>query len=336
MEKQWRGLPYFTIADHYRNLFGTKVYKIPVTIADTCPNREGLKGMETCIFCNEWGSAARSDSHTMELNEQIEKYKKDISQKYKAQQFLVYFQAYTNSFLKIQKLRENFDAALAHEHVKGFVLGTRPDCLSLALLNLWNEYQEKTFVGIELGIQSFFDKDLLFLKRGHTTLDSLRAIERISRDTKCDLGIHLIFGLPDETDEQIVKSAEICNDLPITNIKLHNLHVLKKTGLEQLYQSKAFTPIAREEYTRRVGIFLAHLSPRFFLHRLAALAPRWDELIAPAWTADKMGTHQFIVDYLRNNKIYQSKSFTASTPELGASQERHRIFCEPVEFFSKP
>ena len=307
MNTDWLGLPFNPISAHYKKLFGHKVYKIPVAVVETCPNREGLKGMETCLFCDVWGSAARSEAFELPLAEQIQKYKEHIKSKFKAEEFLVYFQAYTNTFTKLKTLRENFDLALATEGVRGFVVGTRPDCLSPAVLDLWNEYNQKSFVAVELGVQSFFNDQLIFMKRGHDREQSLKAIEQISKKTAVDLGIHLMFGWPGETDQQMIETARICNDLPISNIKLHNVHVLKDTGLEKLYSEGKFAPIEQEAYAHRMQLFLEHLSPKIYIHRLAAFSPRRDELIAPKWTGHKMGTHQFLIDWLNNHQSFQGK-----------------------------
>lgn len=311
MERGWLGLPYHTISEHYNNLFNEKVYKVPVAVVDDCPNRRGLKGMQTCVFCDVWGSAANAESLSMELRQQIETYQKRIAARYNAKAFLIYFQAYTNTFTKVSSLRANFDIALSYPWVKGFTIGTRPDCLSKAVLDLWQEYHQKSFVSVELGVQSFFDDQLEFMRRGHSSKDSIEAIKKITEMTEVDLGIHLIFGSPGETDDHIIKTAEIVNELPISNIKLHNLHVLKNTPLEAMYQSHIFNPIDRETYAHRVELFLQHISPRFYLHRLAAYSSRWDELIAPDWTKDKMGTHQYIIDYLRARGSYQSQKYVA-------------------------
>ncbi len=171
----WKGNPYYPISVYYERLFGEKVYKIPVTTVDDCPNRRGLKGMETCIFCDVWGSAARSESLTMNLRAQIEKYKTQIGKKFNAKKFLVYFQAYTNSFDKISTLREQFELCLEYEDIVGFVVGTRPDCISPALFKLWQEFHEKRFMFIELGAQSFSNAQLEFMKRGHTAEQSFKA-----------------------------------------------------------------------------------------------------------------------------------------------------------------
>lgn len=307
MHKGWSGLPYRPISEYYSSRFGAKVYKIPVTVVDDCPNRRGLKGMQTCVFCDVWGSAAKSESATMGLREQIEKYQKNIGDQYKAKKFLVYFQAYTNTFTKLDSLKINFETALSFPLVNGFVVGTRPDCISAGVLNLWNEYHSRSYVAVEMGVQSFDNRQLEFMRRGHTREQSITAINKIAKTTSVDLGIHLMFGQLGETDEQIIETAKICNDLPIQNVKLHNLHVLKQTPLEQIFHQGDFAPIDRELYAHRVRLFLEYLSPRIFIQRLAAYASRWDELVAPDWTSDKMGTHQFIIDHIRKTESYQGQ-----------------------------
>ncbi len=324
MERGWLGLPYHTIAEHYAGLFGEKVYKIPVSVVDDCPNRRGLKGMQTCVFCDVWGSAANAESLSMELRSQIEKYHAHIAQKYKAKAFLVYFQAYTNTFTKVSALRHNFDVALSYPWVRGFTVGTRPDCLSKAVLDLWQEYHQKSFVAVELGVQSFDNEQLKFMRRGHTAEESIEAVHKIAEKTSVDLGIHLIFGNPGETDEQIIRTAEIVNTLPITNVKLHNMHVLKNTPLEEIYHRGEFAPLEFEAYCARVELFLQHLSPRIALHRLAAYSSRWDELVAPEWTCNKMKTHQGIIDFLRASNSFQSQKYQPQSEVEMALQEKLR------------
>lgn len=315
MEKGWSGLPYHSIAEHFKRIFNEKVYKIPVSVVDDCPNRMGLKGMKTCSFCDVWGSAADSNSFSMPLPQQLETYQQKIQKKYKAQKFLVYFQAYTNTFTKVSQLKSHFDLALQYPNVVGFVLGTRPDCISESVLQLWQEYCQKSFVAIELGVQSFVDSHLEFMQRGHSAEDSIKAIHKIAAKTSVDLGIHLIFGSPFETNQQVIDAALRCNDLPITNVKLHNLHVLKNTALEKWFNEGTFTPISLDDYTQRVELFLSHLHPRIAVHRLAAYSSRWEELIAPRWTADKMGPHQHIVDHLRDRQVFQGCQLTLHSEE---------------------
>jgi uncharacterized protein len=300
-------LPYTPISTFYSSYFGKKVYKVPVSIVDDCPNRRGLKGMQVCIFCDEWGSAAYPQQAQLDLITQIAMTKQNLIKRYKAEGFLVYFQAYTNSFAKISHLQESFATSLKIPDVLGFVVGTRPDCISDGVLKLWQEYHEKSFVAVELGVQSFFDDQLEFLKRGHTAQQSIDAIKRISESTNVNLGIHLMFGLPHETDEHILETARLVRELPIQNVKLHNLHVLTNTPLAELFHEGKFEPIGLDEYTRRVILFLQNIPKSIAVHRLNAVASRWNELIAPEWTRHKMLATQKIIDDMNLNKFYQGQ-----------------------------
>ena len=305
----WQGLPYYPISLFYKELFGGKVYKIPVSTAQTCPNREGLKGMKTCNFCDVWGSAAYPEVREKELREQILRNRLKVSERTHAENFLVYFQAYTNTFSKTSQLREQFDVAAQFDFVKGFVVGTRPDCISDAVIDLWNDYRKKYFVSVELGVQTFNDEQLIWMRRGHDSQQSLNAIEKIKSRSDVDLGIHLMFGLPGETDQQLIETAKLINSLPIDNVKLHNLHVLKNTPLADDYAAGNFMPLERKEYADRVTLFLQHLHPKVAVHRLAALATRNDELVAPDWVARKMEAYQNLIDHMRDKGAYQGQYF---------------------------
>lgn len=310
LPQDWQGLPYYPISLFYKNKFGRKVYKIPVSVADTCPNREGLKGMKTCVFCDVWGSAAYPEFRDEELREQIIMARDKLAPRFKAEDFLVYFQAYTTTFARVARLRRGFEVASEFDNVHGFVVGTRPDCLSESLFSLWNEYAKKKFLAVELGVQSFDEEQLLWMRRGHTAQKSIWAIKRIKE--KCpdvDLGIHLIFGNLGETDEQVIETAKLVSSLPVDNVKLHNMHVLKETPLEGMYHNKEFKPLERKEYTDRVILFLQHLDPNVAVHRVAAVASRHDELVAPIWTKSKMESYQFILDRFKEKQAYQGQKF---------------------------
>jgi radical SAM protein (TIGR01212 family) len=302
---------YSPISEFYKNRFGHKVQKVPVSLATDCPNRMGLKGMQTCIFCDEWGSAAYPEQQELDLKSQIEKYKPNLEKQYKATGFLAYFQAYTSTFLGVKTLRESFETVLSVPGFLGIIIGTRPDCISPALLNLWKEYSKKTFLSVELGLQTFSEDKLRFLRRGHSNQVSIATIEKMKNEIpELDLGIHLIFGLPDETDAEILSAAATVSALGINHVKLHNLHVLKNTPLEKMYFEKKFSPISLEEYTRRVILFLQYLDPKVYVQRLGALSSRWEELIAPEWTKHKMRTYQYILDEMefldvRQGQFYQ-------------------------------
>jgi uncharacterized protein len=309
MRQDWNGKPYFPISQVYRERFGSKVVKVPVALAETCPNREGIRGMKTCIFCDVHGSFAYPETQNDELLDQITKHRAKISKRFNSDKFLIYFQAYTSTFTQVGRLREAFDLALAQEGVVGLVIGTRPDCISDTLLKTWKEYSEKTYLSVEFGVQSFDDEQLIWMRRGHTAQQSIRAIEKTVNEAGIEAGVHLIFGWPTETDKQIIETAKLCNDLPISNVKLHNLHVLKGTGLEELHAKGEFIPYDIDRYSARVALFLDHLSPRIAVHRLAALSSSWDELIAPDWTRHKMKSYQGIIDRVQAAGSWQGRLY---------------------------
>lgn len=299
---------YRPLSQHYRKLFNQRVFKVSVSVAQTCPNREGMNGMQVCIFCDEWGSAAYHGDAHKPLKEQIALHQVAIRERYKAEKFLIYFQSYTNTFGRIRKLAELYEAVLQEEDVIGIVVGTRPDCLPRGALRLFSEISTHSFVSVELGVQTFDDAQLTFLSRGHNSQCSVEAIQKLKALPKVDICVHLMFGLPGESDEQLRKTAILLSDLGVHGVKLHNLHVLKNTPLEGLYRQGEFEPVGLEEYSRKVSVFLEHLSPHIAVHRLAAVAPRWDELVAPAWTKEKMRPTQFIEDYLKTHNSWQGKA----------------------------
>jgi hypothetical protein len=180
------------------------------------------------------------------------------------------------------------------------------------VLRKFAEIAQKYYLSVELGVQTFDDEQLLFLSRGHDSASSLKAIRKLKTVSGVNLCVHLMFGLPGETDQQIRETAEILSAHGVDGVKLHNLHVLRNTPLEKLYRESRFVPLELEEYTRKVSIFLENLSPEIAVHRLAAVASRWDELIAPAWTREKMRPTQFIDDYLATKNTWQGRKFISS------------------------
>ena len=298
--------PFYPVSDFYKQKFGEKVFKIPVALAGKCPNMKDGSGLKTCIFCDEWGSFAYPQNQKEDLRTQIESHRETIRERYNTKKFFVYFQAYTTTYTQIQRVREAFETALEYDDVVGIVIGTRPDCLSPALLETFHEMSQKTFMAVELGVQSFDNKQLDFMRRGHTAEQSIKGIKRVKENCPdVNLGIHLMFGWPDETLEDIQKTAEICNELEIHNVKLHNLHVLKNTDLEKLFNDEAFVPVELEEYSQMVSHFLAHLSPDIAVHRLVATASRWDELVSPQWTRHKMTNYQYVIDHMNKHNVTQ-------------------------------
>ncbi len=310
LNQRWRGLPYYPISQYYQDRFGTKVRKISISTGQSCPNRDGINGMKTCNFCDEWGSAAHPEFSALDIQEQIREVRDVMRGFYGSSQFLVYFQAYTTTFTRSQELRRQIEVAFSFQDVVGVVLGTRPDCLSDAVIDLLKEYSQSKYVSVELGVQSFSDQQLLWMRRGHNAESSRVAINRLRTETKVDLGVHLMFGWPGETDEEAIQAAQECNALKVNHVKLHNLHVLRNTPLAEDFAQGRFVPIDKEAYFLRCRKFLQHLDPRIAIHRLAALSNKPGELIAPEWTSYKMKTYQEFLDYMGAVSSWQGQQYS--------------------------
>jgi radical SAM protein (TIGR01212 family) len=206
-------------------------------------------------------------------------------------------------------LESLYQTALKEKDVVGIVVGTRPDCLPKRVLRKFAEIAQENYLSVELGVQTFDDAQLRFLSREHDSASSLNAIRNLKTLPELNLCVHLMFGLPDETDAQICETAEILSEYEVDGVKLHNLHVLRNTKLEKLYLESRFVPVELEEYSRKVTLFLENLSPKIAIHRLAAVASRWNELVAPEWVREKMRPTQFIDDYLAAKETWQGRFF---------------------------
>jgi radical SAM protein (TIGR01212 family) len=301
----WNGQRYFPVSSFYRQRFGEKVYKISVATSETCPVRNASNNAETCIFCDKWGAAASRIERSGTLEEKISIGKEKIAARYRAKAFLVYFQPYTSTFERVSVLQSQIETALAQPNIVGVVLGTRPDCLPQKIFPMLRDLNEQSFVSIELGAQSFVDARLQFLKRGHTAQQTIDAVTRLYELSGVDVGAHLMLGLPDETQDELVEMASVVNGLPLSNVKLHNLHVLKDTPLETMFQQNEFTPVTLEQYCNKAIVFLRHLSQNVCVHRLTAVASRWDELVAPQWSRQKMLPVQYILDEMKHRDVWQ-------------------------------
>ncbi|KAK3603999.1 hypothetical protein CHS0354_026795 [Potamilus streckersoni] len=265
----FEGRPYYPVSTFFKNKFGTKVYKVSVSVAETCPNREGKKRDGDVYFLRCFGDPPLI---TLSIN------REKIRVRYRASAFLVYLQSYTNTFVKTDRLYERLKTITEAEDVVGVVIGTRPDCISLGTLRVLKEFAQKTYLHIELGVQSYDDKQLEYMKRGHNASSIYKAVERLQQIEGADIGIHLIFGFPGETEADIVRAAETTNRLGI-----------------------------KTEYAERVILFLEHLDPAIAVNRLAAVANRWDELVAPVWTKEKMRPMQYITAQMSSRRRFQGR-----------------------------
>jgi len=319
----WRTHP---LSRHYRRRFGCKVYKVSVSVAQTCPNRQGRGGLRVCTFCDAWGAAAYPDTAELELGAQIRRNGERIRARYGAEKLLVYFQAYTNTFARLAELQRWYETALAAPDVVGIVIGTRPDCLPPRVLRMLAALARQTYVGVELGVQTLDDAQLAFLSRGHDAARSLDALRRLGEHPELETCAHLMFGLPGESEGQLAHTAQTLSALGVHGVKLHNLHVLRGTPLEAAYRAGTFAPIDLPAYARRVQVFLEHLRPDAVVHRLNAVASRWEDVVAPDWARHKLGPTQAILAHLERAESWQGKRHgdgrpPAAPPGVGATAQ---------------
>lgn len=291
---------YNNYSNWIKKFFNERVQKISVDAGFTCPNRDGSKGTGGCIYCDNLTFTPEYCSQTKSITKQLDEGIAFFNKKYPTQQYIAYFQNYTNTYSDLNNLKELYLEALSHEKVVGIAISTRPDCVDNGSLELLSELSEKYFVTIEFGVESTLNKTLHLLNRCHTFEDSIYAITKASK-----LGIricsHLIIGLPGENNLQIIEHAKQLSLLPINILKLHQLQVIKGTKLEELFiHNKNLIKIySVDEYVDLTIDFLEHLSPEIIIERFTSESPL-EKVIAPKWG----GLKNFeIVDKIRKRLI---------------------------------
>ena len=276
---------YNSYSDELKRVFGCKVQRISVDAGFTCPNRDGTLDTEGCIYCEEHGSGSYGIRRNLDIAGQIEDGKDVMHRKYRAGKFIAYFQAFSNTYAKVEDIRRAFDQALAVADVVGIIVATRPDCLHSAVLDYLSELNKKSYFLLELGMQSMHDRSLTLINRRH---DHACFVDAVESSQACGLKIcaHIILGLPGETREEMLAMAGELNRLRVDGVKLHLLHVMKGTRLAEMYSRGEVALLDRDEYAGLVCDFLELLDPRILIHRLTGDGGR-DNLIAPLWSLKK-------------------------------------------------
>ncbi len=261
--------------DYMRKLFGGRVQKLTIDAGFTCPNRDGTKGIGGCTFCL---NDAFNPSYCISDKPVTQQIKEGISfheNRYRrATKYLAYFQAFSNTHAPVEHLSALFNEALGVEGVVGLVIGTRPDCMDDEKLSLLKELSERCHVVVEYGIESVYDRTLERVNRCHTFAEAAEAIKKTS-DQGLHVGGHLIFGLPGESRDDMLKSAEIVSALPLNSIKFHQLQLFRGTAMELEYQAKPgdFIQFSEEEYLNFMLEYIELLNPRFVVERIAGETP---------------------------------------------------------------
>lgn len=276
---------YNAFSEELKRHFDCRVQRISVDAGLSCPNRDGSLDTEGCIFCGGSGSGSYGIRRDLTVAGQIEDGKEIMRRKYKAQKFIAYFQAYSNTYAPVDQLRILFDDALSVSDVVGLIVATRPDCLSDDVLDFLRELSGRTYLWLELGMQSIHDSSLARINRRHGHASSVDAVQR-SLVRGIQVCAHVILGLPGETHEEMLACAGELNRLGVNGVKLHLLHVMKGTRLAEMYGRGEVQVLERDEYAGLVCDFLELLDPRILIHRLTGDGGH-DNLVAPLWSLKK-------------------------------------------------
>jgi radical SAM protein (TIGR01212 family) len=277
-----------TFNNYLRETLGGRVYRVPLDAGFTCPNRDGVRAFGGCTFCDERGSGAPTIEQALSIKNQLETGIERIRKRYKANKFMAYFQAFTNTYGPEGVLRELYDAGLDHPEVVGLCIGTRPDCLNDNILDLLEEYHKKTFLFLEVGVQTVHNRTLEAINRGHTAEEFFDCIERV-KSRGMHVATHLIFGLPGESEADMMETVRQIAPLKLDAVKIHQLCIYKGTPMEQDYRRGELKTLEEEDYVRLVADSLEMLDPETVIMRLVAEGSR-DEIVAPEWAFDKEKT----------------------------------------------
>lgn len=279
------GKYYFSYGEYLKNIFPFKVYKIALDAGFTCPNRDGTAGYGGCIYCENRSFSPNSKGEKKSVRDQIEYGIEFYRKNFKAERFIVYFQAYTNTYGPVSLLRELYDEALSFPEVVGLSVGTRPDCLPDDVLDLLADYSRKTHLWVEIGLQSMHNETLNKMNRGHTYEQFTDAMER-TRLRGLRVCSHVILGLPGETHEMMMQTADAIGSFNIAGLKIHHLYVAEKTVLEKMYRAGQVPTLTIDEYITLVCDFIERIPPQVAIQRLTGEL-KGEFLVAPNWGVSK-------------------------------------------------
>lgn len=287
-------LTYNDFGTWIRRRFPFRVQKIAVDAGFTCPNRDGRLSTGGCVYCDNRTFNPSYCNPLKSVTEQLEEGKRFFRRKYPDMKYLAYFQAFTNTYAPVSKLRKLYEEALCVPDVVGLVIGTRPDCVSDELLDYLKELNRRTFLLVEYGVETANDATLRLINRGHDFACARQAVER-THQRGILTGAHVILGLPGEDAAESLRQAPIISSLPIDILKIHQLQIVKDTRLAALYEEKPFHVYTVEEYLDLIARYISLLRDDLILERFVSQCPP-EKLIAPRWG---LKNHEF-TDLLRN------------------------------------
>lgn len=302
----WNNKNYHTLDYELKKYFGEKTIKLSINGGFTCPNRDGTLSKNGCIFCSEKGSGDFAGSVDSSINKQIADQISLLSKKWNSSTYIAYFQSYTNTYDTVKNLQKKYFEALNVKNVKGIAIATRPDCINEDIAKLLSQINEKTYLWVELGLQTIHESTAKLIRRGYD-LEVFNEAVKLLNKYNIKVVVHLILGLPGEKRNEILESVKYISTKKIWGVKLHLLHILKNTDLEKFYHQTNFKILSQEEYVNLVCDCLELLPENIVIHRVTGDGKR-SELIEPMWSLNKLQVLNDIdYEFLRRNS-YQGKS----------------------------
>lgn len=297
---------YNHLNEYLKNKFGERTLKICVDGNFTCPNRDGTLDTTGCIFCSEKGAGELIKFSNLNISNQVRNFLDSYRGK-RANKFIVYFQNYTNTYDSLENLKSKYDASLIDDKIVGLSVATRPDCINEDIAKLLSSYMDKYQVSVELGLQTANDNIGKILKRHYTSQQFSKAV-KILRKYNIEVVAHIMVGLPNETENDIIKTVNFINSHDIQGIKIHSTYIVKNTILEKMYESGEYTPITLEYYLNQLSYIITHVKPNFIIHRITGDAPK-DLLIAPEWNSHKKWVLNGFEKILKEKDLWQGKFY---------------------------
>lgn len=278
-------MEYYSLNQYLRDTFGQKVYKIAIDGGFTCPNRDGILDTRGCIFCSGAGSGEFAQDHRETIASQIAKGKERVAGKIQNGKYIAYFQAFTNTYAPVSRLRKMYEEAMAQEDIVALSIATRPDCLSPEVMELLEKCNQRMPVWVELGLQTIHERTAQYIRRGYSLSVFDDAVSRL-RQAGLSVIVHVILGLPGESREDILQTVDYVGKSGVDGIKLQLLHVIQGTDLEQEYRQGRLRVMELEEYVQLVADCIAVLPNDMVIHRMTGDGDK-KTLVAPLWSADK-------------------------------------------------
>lgn len=278
-------MEYLSFNKYLKDKFGQKVYKISLDGGFTCPNRDGKIDTRGCIFCSKGGSGDFAQNRDLSITEQIESGKKRVEKKIKSGKYIAYFQAFTNTYAPVEILRAKYSEAINHPDIVALSIATRPDCLVDGVIELLDEMNKIKPVFVELGLQTIHSDSAKYIRRGYSLEVYNEAVKKL-KNIGVNIVVHIILGLPNESEEDMLESVKYVCQSQIDGIKLQLLHIIAGTDLAKDYEKGLFKTLEFDEYVELIAKCVAIIPKNIVIHRLTGDGAKKD-LIAPLWSADK-------------------------------------------------